>query len=141
MSGDTSKNLLDRAELYLDKNPDIVLLVIGGNDGLRGLSTSQMQENIQKIIDIYGKTPAKIVLGGMDVPINLGLDYRADFREVYQVLAKENPDIYFLEFFLEGVAGDPSLNIPDRIHPNAAGYKIIVQNLFTFLKKENIIQK
>jgi len=62
VSGDTSNNLLDRADLYLEKNPDIVILVIGGNDGLRGLPTSEMKENIEEIISMYTQDGSKVVL-------------------------------------------------------------------------------
>mgnify|MGYP003890943249 CR=1 FL=1 len=141
VSGDTSNNLLDRADLYLEKNPDIVILVIGGNDGLRGLPTSEMKENIEEIISMYTQDGSKVVLWGMDIPLNLGLDYRSDFRQVYTDIAQENKEIYFLPFFLEGVAGKASLNLADKIHPTAEGYTLISQNLMKFLEQEDIIQK
>ncbi len=141
VSGNTSKNLLDRADLYLDKNPDIVLLVIWGNDGLRGLATVEMKENILKIIELYEQTDAKIVLAGMDIPINLWLSYRADFMDVYEEISQEKEDIYFLEYFLEGVWWYARYNLSDRIHPNPEGYDIVVDNLYEFLESENIITK
>lgn len=139
VSGDTSKNLLDRVELYIDKKPDIVVLVIWGNDGLRGLPTWDMEENILEIIDILEQTWAKIVVSGMDIPINLWIKYRSEFRNVYENIAKQKSDIYFQELFLENVSWDVRLNLNDRIHPNADGYDIIVNNLYEFLKKEDII--
>lgn len=141
VSGDTSQNLLDRTDLYQDIQPEIVLLVIGGNDGLRGISTETLKENMQEIIDITSSWDTKIVLWGMDIPINLWLDYRADFRDVYQQIADENPEIYFLDFFLEGVAGDPRYNLSDRIHPNPDWYDIVVDNMYNFLEKNTIITK
>ncbi|MDA9129290.1 arylesterase [Candidatus Gracilibacteria bacterium] len=140
VSGDTSSQLLDRSELYLDQNPDIAIIVIGGNDGLRGLSTDELKENILKIIDLYQENNITIVLGGMDIPVNLGLSYRNDFVEVYQEIADER-DVYFFESFLEDVGGVASLNQADRIHPTPEGYDIITDNLYEFLLSEDILQK
>lgn len=140
VSWDTSKNLLDRAELYLDQNSDIVLLVIWWNDGLRAQSTETLQQNIQSIIDMY-EWEAEIVLWGMEIPTTLWLNYSRDFKQVYFDLAQENPEVYFHESFLEDVGWVARLNQADRIHPTSEWYDIIVQNLYEFLKDENIIQK
>ncbi|NDK10254.1 arylesterase [Candidatus Gracilibacteria bacterium] len=140
VSGDTSQNLLNRANLYLDQNPDIVLLMIGGNDGLRGQSVDDLKKNIQSIIDMYSGE-SEIVLGGMEIPANFGLSYTREFKKMYFDIAKENKDIYFLESFLKDVGGVTSLNQGDRIHPTSAGYDIIAQNLYEFLQDEEILQK
>jgi acyl-CoA thioesterase-1 len=71
VSGNTSKQLLDRADLYLDQNPDLAIIVIGGNDGLRSLPIDEMKQNIIDIIDIYQEAGVEVVMGGMDIPINL----------------------------------------------------------------------
>lgn len=139
VSWDTSANLLSRSSLYLEKKPSIVILVIGGNDGLRWLSTVELQQNIWKIIDIF--PDAKIVLGWMDIPANLWISYRNDFKKVYTEIANEKKDIYFLDYFLEWVWGKKEYNISDMIHPNRDWYKIIVENLVKFLEKNNIITK
>ena len=139
ISGDTSANVLSRASLYTEKNPAIVILVVGGNDALRGLSTVELKQNILQIIGSFPNS--KIILGGMDIPANLWIAYRNDFKKVYQDIADEKKDIYFLEFFLEWVAGKSELNISDMIHPNRAWYEIIVANLMKFLEKNNIITK
>ncbi|MCH2188593.1 arylesterase [Candidatus Gracilibacteria bacterium] len=141
VSGDTSAGLLSRAELYLDQNPDLVILVIGGNDGLRGLSTDTLEENILSIADIFLKQDIPVVLGGMDIPINLGLNYRKKFREVYESVTKQRDNIYRMEYFLEDVGGVAKYNQSDRIHPTAEGYEIIVENLFAFLKDKQLISK
>ncbi|NDK08843.1 arylesterase [Candidatus Gracilibacteria bacterium] len=141
VSGDTSANLKSRASLYLEKNPDIVILVIGGNDGLRGLPVEDMKQNILDIIAMYEKDGVKIVLGGMDIPANLGLSYKSSFKNVYKEIADEKDKIYFYEYFLEGVAGDRMLNNDDLIHPNGGGYDIIVGKLFTFLEENKLINK
>lgn len=140
VSGDTSKNLLDRAALYSEKNPDIVILVIGGNDGLRGQSIDTLKTNIQSIIDMY-EWEAEIVLAGMEIPANLGLWYARDFKQVYFDIAEENPNVYFHESFLKDVGGVASLNQADRIHPTSEWYDIIVANLYEFLEDEDIIQQ
>ena len=140
VSGDTSKNLLDRAALYSEQNPDIVILAIGWNDGLRGQSVDNLKTNIQSIIDMY-EWDSKIVLAGMEIPANLGLSYARNFKQVYFDLADENPDVYFHESFLEDVWGVPSLNQADRIHPTSEWYDIIVANLYEFLEDEDIIEQ
>ncbi|MDD3793643.1 MAG: arylesterase [Candidatus Gracilibacteria bacterium] len=138
ISGDTSSGLSSRVSLYLDQNPEIVIIVIGGNDGLRGLPTTELEANILSIIESF-PSDTKIILGGMDIPINLGLKYRNDFKNVYKNIATQKKDIYFLPYFLEGVGGVSSLNISDKIHPNSAGYDIIVQNLYDFMIKNDIL--
>lgn len=140
VSWDTSQNLLDRAEFYLDQNPDIVLLVIGWNDGLRSLPTDTLEKNIQSIIDIY-EWKAKIVLWGMEIPAILWLNYARDFKKVYFNIADDNSEVYFFESFLEGVGGYTRYNQADRIHPTSEWYDIIVENFYEFLKKEDIITK
>lgn len=140
VSGDTSKNLLDRADLYRDQNPDIVLLVIGWNDGLRGQSIDTLKANIQSIIDIYaGNT--QIVLWWMEIPANFWLKYMRDFKQAYYDIVDANKNIYFLESFLKDVWWVASLNQADRIHPTSAWYDVIVWNLYEFLEDEDIIKR
>jgi acyl-CoA thioesterase-1 len=138
VSWDTSANVLSRASLYLEKNPSIVLLVVWWNDWLRWLSTSDLKSNILKIIDTFPNS--KIVLAWMDIPANLWIKYRQDFKNVYTEIAKERSDVYFMEFFLDWVAWNASLNIDDMIHPNSAWYDIIVKNLFEFLEGKGIVE-
>lgn len=99
MSGDTSDNIASRASLYVDKHPQIVILVVGGNDGLRGLSVENMKQNIVEIIDTFPESV--IVLGGMELPLNLGMQYVKDFKNVYKEIASERKNIVFIESFLE----------------------------------------
>lgn len=139
VSWDTSANVLSRASLYLEKNPKIVIIVVWWNDWLRWISTTDLKENILGIIDIFPKS--KIVLWWMDIPVNLWIKYRQDFRNVYTEIANEKKDIFFIEFFLDWVAWKTSLNIDDMIHPNSAWYDIIVKNLFKFLQEKEIITK
>lgn len=141
VSWDTSANLKSRASLYLEKNPDIVILVIGWNDWLRWLPVEDMKQNILDIIAMYEKDGVKIVLWWMDIPANLWLSYKSSFKNVYKEIADEKDKIYFYEYFLEWVAWDRMLNNDDLIHPNWGWYDIIVGKLFTFLEENKLINK
>jgi len=138
ISGDTSAWLSSRTSLYLEQNPEIVIIVIWWNDALRWLSTIDLKSNILSTIDAFPDW-TKIVLGGMDIPINLWLKYRNDFKNVYKEISKERKHIYFLPYFLDWVWWVSNLNISDNIHPNSAGYDIIVQNLYDFLIENEIL--
>ncbi len=141
VSGNTSADLLSRAELYLDQDPNIVILVIGWNDGLRGMSTEALEKNILAIADIFLDQGIPVVLGWMDIPINLGLNYRREFRAVYDHVENARDNIYHMEKFLEDVIGVAKYNQPDRIHPTAEWYSIIVENLMKFLEKNKLISQ
>jgi len=97
VSGDTSGDLLARAGEYLASQPDIAILVIWGNDGLRGNSVIDMKENIQEIIMLYESQNIEIVLGWMDILPTHGFGYRSDFKSVYKELAKENSQLHFFK--------------------------------------------
>lgn len=140
VSGNTSGQLLDRADLYLDQNPDLAIIVIGGNDGLRSLPIDEMKQNIIDIIDLYQAAGVEVVIAGMDIPINLGLSYRNSFKSAYKEIANER-NIHFMKFFLQDVGGVWYLNQPDRIHPTAEWYDIIVENLYQFLLWKDILKK
>jgi len=140
VSGETSKQLLDRAELYLDQDPDVAIIVIGGNDGLRSLPIDQMKDNIIAIIDLYQENGVEVVIAWMDIPINLGFSYRNDFKGAYKEISNER-NIHFMKFFLEDVAGIGYLNQLDKIHPTAEGYDIVVENLYQFLLWDDILKK
>lgn len=138
VSGDTSANVLSRASLYLEKNPEIVILVVWWNDWLRWLSTSDLKQNILQIIDTFPNS--KVVLWWMDIPANLWIAYRNEFKKIYKEIASERKEIYFLEYFLTSVAGKSQYNISDMIHPNSSGYDIIVWKLFYFLEYNKILE-
>ncbi len=142
VSWDTSKNLLDRIELYDDIDVDIYLLWIWSNDWLRKQSIEQMSTNINTIIDHIQKINPnwKIVLEWMQMPLNVWLKYSRDFKKTFENISKEQ-GVYFYEFLLEDVATKRELNLSDWIHPNKQGYRIIAQNIFNFLENKNIITK
>lgn len=120
VSGDTSAGGLRRLDWSLDGNVRVLVLALGGNDALRGLSTEELRRNLGAIIEQARRRRVAVVLAGMEAPPNLGRAYTSAFRRVYRDLAAEHR-VALIPFLLEGVAGRPSLNQADLIHPNAAG--------------------
>lgn len=141
ISGDTSSGLKSRAALYLEQNPEIAIIAIWANDGLRGMSVIEMEKNILEIVDLFLEKDIDVVLAGMDIPPTLGFVYRSQFKEVYESIAEKRSNIKHLWFFLEDVALRPKLNLRDNIHPNSDGYDIVVANLYNFLDKQGILIK
>ena len=135
VSGNTSAELLWRLDWVMSEagSWDIAILVIGWNDGLRGMNLWELESNILSIIDILRQKDMRIVLWGMQIPPNLWLRYTRDFEALYKNIARNNRDIYFIDFFLEWVVADPALNLSDMIHPNRLWYEIIAQNVYNFL--------
>ena len=129
VSGDTTAGGLARLDWALAEAPDCVLVELGGNDGLRGLPPEGSYRNLAAILDRLAARNLPALLAGMLAPPNLGADYGREFAAVFARLARERPAVVFYPFFLEGVAGDPALNQPDRIHPNAAGVAEIVRRI------------
>lgn len=135
VSGETSAGGKSRIDWLLKQKIDVFVLELGANDGLRGIPPQETQKNLQDIIDkVKAKYPdAKLVLLGMQIPPNMGKNYATQFKEIYPKLAAKN-NMTLLPFLLEGVGGIPSLNQPDRIHPNAEGAKIVAENVWGVLK-------
>lgn len=135
VSGETTAGGLGRIDWMLKNKVDIFILELGGNDGLRGIKTTATKKNLQGIITkVKTKYPAcKIVLAGMEAPPNMGKQFTTDFRNVFISLAKEN-EVTFLPFLLDKVAGESSLNLPDGIHPNVEGQKIVANNVWKVLE-------
>jgi acyl-CoA thioesterase-1 len=140
VSGETSAGARTRIDWVLRQPADVIVLETGANDGLRGLSVAAARENIQVILDhIRAKRPtARVLLVQMEAPPNLGGSYTADFRAMYPELAKTN-GIELVPFLLEGVAGNPSLNQDDGIHPNRAGARIVARNVYRALIKRPLV--
>jgi acyl-CoA thioesterase-1 len=135
LSGETSAGGLSRIDWVLRQPVDIFVLELGPNDGLRGLPLEQTEKNLQAIIDkVKAKYPkAKIVIAGMMVPPNIGPDYTAKFKAIFPALAKKN-NASLIPFLLEDVAGNEKLNLPDGIHPNAEGHKIVASNVLKIIE-------
>ena len=135
LSGETTAGGLRRLDWLLRGRVDVLILELGGNDGLRGIAPDVSQQNLETIIE---RTRAhypdvRIILAGMQVPPNLGADYTTRFREMYPTLAREQ-NVELIPFLLEGVGGIPSLNLGDGIHPNVEGHRIVAENVWQTLR-------
>jgi acyl-CoA thioesterase I len=128
VSGDTSTGGADRIDWVLGDNPDAVIVELGGNDALRGISPPQTAIALEKIMAAIAARKLPALLAGMKAPRNLGADYVEAFDAIYPKLAEKH-GVLFYPFFLEGVAADPRLNQPDGIHPNEAGVALIVERI------------
>lgn len=135
LSGDTSAGALRRTDWLLQRQIDVLVIALGGNDGLRGQPVNSLKANLQAIIDkAKAKNPTvKIVIAGMQVPPNLGAEYAASFQRVYADLARENNAV-LIPFLLEGVGGNRDLNQPDLIHPTAAGHRVMADLIWRTLE-------
>ena len=134
VSGDTTAGGLARLDWALADRPDAVIIVLGGNDLLRGLDPQASYENLNAIINRLKDRNVKILLAGMQAPRNLGADYAADFDRIYPALAAKH-DILLYPFFLDGVALMVDLNQPDGMHPNQAGVDVIAQKIMPLVKQ------
>lgn len=135
LSGETTAGGNSRVDWVLNQKPDVFVLELGANDGLRGIPLDETRSNLQSIIDkVRKKNPEVIiVLVGMQIPPNMGPEYTAEFRKIFPELAEKN-SIALIPFLLEGVAGNPELNQRDGIHPTADGQKIVAENVWKVLK-------
>ena len=133
VSGDTSAGGLSRLDWSLEGDVKILVVELGGNDGLRGLPVAGLKQNLVEIITRAQARGIRVVLTGMEAPPNFGPAYTSEFRAVYRQLAHEY-DVTFVPFYLEGVAGIASLNIADGIHPNAEGSRIIERTMWSALE-------
>jgi acyl-CoA thioesterase I len=134
VSGDTSAGGVERIDWSLDQdNVQVLILELGANDLLRGLSPAQMKKNLDTIIKKAKAKNVKVLLCGMLAPPSRGAQYQRDFVAAFPDLAAENK-VAFLPFILENIALNPKLNQPDGIHPNADGEKIMTDNVYKALK-------
>ena len=130
ISGETSAGGLTRLPKLLEqKRPGIVLLELGANDALRGLSIQESEKNLRKMIGLSKHSGAKVLLLGMQIPPNYGQNYTKQFKELFPKLATQE-QVQLLPFFLSGVASDSSLFQADRIHPNEKAQIILFKNVW-----------
>jgi acyl-CoA thioesterase-1 len=133
VSGETTSGGLTRLPTVLSQHkPDIVILELGGNDGLRGQQLNIMQANLQSMISASQTAGAKVILAGMQIPTNYGPRYTKQFREIYPLLAKKNKTA-LIPFLLEGVATHRNLIQQDGIHPTAEAQPLILKNVLPVL--------
>jgi acyl-CoA thioesterase-1 len=135
VSGDTTAGGLRRIDWLLRRKIDVLVLELGGNDGLRGIPPATTRTNLQAIIDRTKAKypPARIVIAGMQMPPNMGEEYTTAFRQIFPELAKANKAA-LVPFLLEGVGAKTEFNLPDLIHPNAEGHRILADNIWKVLE-------
>ena len=134
-TGGTTEGGLERLPPHLKHRIDILILELGINDAFRGLPIDQIQNNLQEIIDkVKARNPtARVIIAGMQLPDYAADDYVSAFGQMFVDLAAKNRAA-LVPYLLEGVAGNPSLNLSDGIHPNAAGQKILAENVWRVLE-------
>lgn len=132
ISGSTTASAVSRLRWQLRANPDVLLLALGGNDGLRGLGVDQMRKNLSEAIDLARQHEVRVLLAGMQIPLNYGPEYRRGFEAVFTDLGKRE-GVHLIPFLLEGVAAEKALNLPDGIHPNAAGHERVAEHVLPYL--------
>jgi len=118
----------------LSDKPDVVIIELGANDGLRGLDPEATYENLDAMINDAKRAGTRVLLAGMKAPPNLGSEYGGEFNRVFPALASKH-GVALMPFFLEGVAAVPDLNQDDAIHPNEKGVDVIVQNLLPHVRQ------
>lgn len=133
VSGDTSAGGLSRLDWSLAGDVKVLVVELGANDGLRGLPVAAMKDNLAQIIKRARQRGITVLLTGMEAPPNYGAVYTKEFRQAFQDLAQTHK-VPFIPFFLQGVAGIPSLNISDGIHPNPAGARIVEATVWRALQ-------
>jgi len=137
LSGETTAGGLSRLDWFLEDQPDIFVLELGGNDGLRGIALTETKSNLLAMVDkVRTKFPeTKIILAGMQIPPNMGQEYSNEFKEIYPAVAKEK-NVTLIPFLLENVGGIPELNLPDGIHPTEEGHKIVFETIWPYIQRE-----
>ena len=135
VSGDTTSGGLRRVDWALSQGADLLVIALGGNDGLRGVPPAQTKENLRGIIRKARKSQPgiEILVAGMQMPESMGKEYTERFAKIFPEVAKEE-SVGLIPFLLEGVAGSAALNQPDRIHPNAEGQKVIADGLWPYVR-------
>lgn len=133
VSGSTTASAISRMKWIFKSKPEAVLLVLGANDGLRGLKVEDSEKNLALAIKYAQAQNVKVILGGLYMPPNYGRDYTDRFKKMYESLARKYK-LTFIPFILDKVAGNPKYNLADGIHPNEEGHKVIAENVFSVLK-------
>ena len=122
---------ISRVKWYLKIKPDWIVLQLGGNDGLRGQSLDEVEQNLAAAIELAKSKGVKVAIAGIRIPTNYGQKYRKQFEEIFPNLS-EKYQVPLLPHLLKDVGGVPQMNLPDGIHPNEAGHRIIAETVFQF---------
>ena len=133
ISGSTSASATSRLRWYIRTKPDIVIIALGGNDGLRGLSVEHMKSKLAEAIELALSEKIQVLLAGMQIPRNYGTEYTESFRNAFYELA-EQYNLQMIPFLLKGVGGVSSLNQADGIHPNPEGHQIMTRTVIEYLE-------
>lgn len=134
VSGSTTSSGIKRLRWFLKAKPEILVLALGANDGLRGVKIETSQKNLDDIIQLAKENNIKVALAGMMLPPNYGPDYTKKFKEMYLDLVKKH-NVVHIPFLLEGVAAQRELNQADGIHPNEKGHIIMKDTVIKYLEK------
>jgi acyl-CoA thioesterase-1 len=134
ISGSTTASLVSRTDWVLKSQPYAVVIALGANDGLRGQGVDLIDQNISNAIKVFQKNKIKVLLLGMRMPPNYGIDYTVQFDKVFKKIADKNKTP-LMPFLLDKVAGDKGLNQSDGIHPNEKGHQIMSETVYKFLVK------
>lgn len=135
VSGDTTAGGLARLDWLLAQEPDIVVVELGANDGLRGLPIASIESNLRAIVLRIREAGARPLLLGMRLPPSYGMEYTDEFAELYGRVAQEQ-GAPVVRFFMQDVAGVPELNLPDGLHPTAEGHRVLARNLEAPLREQ-----
>lgn len=133
IGGDTTSGGLSRVQSAVAMHPEVVILELGGNDGLRGIPMDAMQANLEELIETFQKSGTKVILAGMTLPRNFPPDYISAFEKVYTTLAAKHK-VTLIPFLLEGAAGHSDRMLEDGIHPNEEGYVFVTENVLKYLE-------
>lgn len=134
VSGDTSSGALSRLDWSVPEDADAVIVELGANDALRGVDPGRTYEALSDILSRLAERNTPVLLAGMLAPPNMGSDYAGRFDAIYPRLAEEY-DVVFYPFFLDGVAAEPELNLPDGMHPNEDGIAVIVERIMPYVER------
>ena len=131
--GSTSASAVSRLKWLLQTKPTHLVLALGANDGLRGQPIEALRENLKRAILLAKSQGLEVLLLGMRIPPNYGLQYSKDFFDSYQIIA-DLTETSLVPFLLKNIAGKANLNLADGIHPNAKGHIIMAENIYPYLK-------
>lgn len=133
VSGSTTASAMGRMKWIFKNKPEMIIICLGANDGLRGLKVAESQKNLDAALAYAKEQNVKVILGGLYMPPNYGKDYTEDFQKMYSNLAKKHK-VSFIPFLLEGVGGQSKYNLADGIHPNEKGHELIAKTVYKKVK-------
>ena len=134
ISGSTTASGSSRLKWILRNQPDLVVIALGANDGLRGVAPEASEKNLNQVVALAKKNQLKVILCGMQLPINYGRKRRLEFAQIFPRIAKKH-NIPLIPFLLEGVGGHRAYNLSDGVHPNEKGHKKIAQLVLPYIEQ------